>query len=251
MMTMKLNLFLIMLAFASKENKFENDAKTEEGLKKMKPEDSVLVKIEEDEYTKVKKNSTYFGVMYYTRDRKWRAQRWSKRDKLHISNGLYKDEETAALASDTLARKLIANGEQNHKLNFPNDDTEVYAEKKSSIYFGVIYNKRDKTWTAQRRSKHEQNTIKYGTYKNEETAAHASDTLARELMANSEHIHKLNFPDNNTEVHPQKKKMHLQIHWGVLRCDMGKVACGQMESKREKDGSQRILQRRRSSCPRE
>jgi hypothetical protein len=41
----------------------------------------------------------------------------------------FKDEETAAHATDTLARKLMANGEKNHKLNFPDDNTEVYAEK--------------------------------------------------------------------------------------------------------------------------
>ena len=45
-----------------------------------------------------------------------------------ICNGRYESEETAAHASDTLARKLMTNGEQGHKLNFPNDDTEVFPE---------------------------------------------------------------------------------------------------------------------------
>ena len=45
-----------------------------------------------------------------------------------FSNGCYADEETAAHASDTLARKLITNGEQGHKMNFPNDDTEIFPE---------------------------------------------------------------------------------------------------------------------------
>ena len=58
---------------------------------------------------------------------KWRVQRWSK-NKLFY-NGHYDDEETAAHASDTLARKLMKNGEQNHKLNFPEDDAEVYPQE--------------------------------------------------------------------------------------------------------------------------
>ena len=43
-------------------------------------------------------------------------------------NGRYDNEETAAHASDTLARKLMSNGEQGHKLNFPDDDTKVFPE---------------------------------------------------------------------------------------------------------------------------
>jgi hypothetical protein len=39
-----------------------------------------------------------------------------------------RDEETAAHASDTLARKLTENGEKGHRLNFPDDYTEVYPE---------------------------------------------------------------------------------------------------------------------------
>jgi len=32
-----------------------------------------------------------------------------------------------------LARKLMKNGEQNHKLNFPGDHTEVYPEEKKNF----------------------------------------------------------------------------------------------------------------------
>ena len=50
-----------------------------------------------------------------------------------IHNGCsYSTEEEAAHASDTLARKLIANGEQGHKLNFSDDDTEVFADKETN-----------------------------------------------------------------------------------------------------------------------
>ena len=50
-----------------------------------------------------------------------------------IQSGTYKNEETAARASDTLARELMANGEQGHKLNFPDDDTEVHSEEVTSV----------------------------------------------------------------------------------------------------------------------
>ena len=62
------------------------------------------------------------------KESKWKVQRWSKSEN-KLYNGHYDDEETAARASDTLARKLMKNGEQTLKLNFPEDDTEVYPEK--------------------------------------------------------------------------------------------------------------------------
>merc|ERR1712096_177428 len=102
-------------------------------------------------------------------------------------------EETAAHASDTLARKLMANGEHNHKLNFPDNDTDIYPNKSSSsIYLGVSYNGTKQLWQVLRWSKKDNKTVHNGHYKDELTAAHASDTLARKLMANGEQNHKLN-----------------------------------------------------------
>merc|ERR1712098_235574 len=124
--------------------------------------------------------------------------------------GSYDNEKTAAHASHTLARKLMENGEQGHKLNFPYDHIEVHAEKKTkaSEYIGVRY--KLSKWCVERRSKNEKKMVYYGCYDNEETAAHASDTLARKLMENGEQGHKLNFPDDHIEVHSdhefQKKK---------------------------------------------
>ena len=67
--------------------------------------------------------------MYYRKlKEKWVTSRRSKQTKKLFYNGNYKDEETAAHASDTLAKKLIENGEKGHKLNFPDDDTEMYPE---------------------------------------------------------------------------------------------------------------------------
>merc|ERR1712098_156266 len=102
-----------------------------------------------------------------------------------VYNGSYKDEETAVHASDTLARKLMENGEHNHKLNFPGDDTKEYPTKrKTSKYIGVSYNESCKTWFAQKWSKAENKSVGNGHYKDEVVAAHASDTLARKLIKN-------------------------------------------------------------------
>merc|ERR1712098_1026376 len=129
------------------------------------------------------KTYNYFGIRYNKRDEMWRTYRWSKKEDKTVHNGSYKDKETAARASDTLAKKLMVNGEKGHKLNFPDDETEVYPEQKTN-YFGVSYNKLRATWEACRRSKNEKKTVFNGTYKNEETAAHASDTLAKTLIEN-------------------------------------------------------------------
>merc|ERR1712098_951599 len=110
----------------------------------------------------------------------WDAYRRSKNGKKIVHNGYYKDEETAAHASDTLARKLMKNGEKGHQLNFPDDHTEVYPEQKTN-FFGVSYSEIKARWNAYRYSKNEKKNIFNGSYKDEETAAHASDTLARKL----------------------------------------------------------------------
>merc|ERR1712098_396811 len=106
----------------------------------------------------------------------------------------------------TLARKLMKNGEQNHRLNFPEDDTEVYPEDKktSSKFIGVSFNNKKSNWRVERRSKNK--TLFNGHFDDEETAARASDTLARNLMKNGGQNHKLNFPEDHTEVYPEKKK---------------------------------------------
>merc|ERR1712098_74657 len=141
------------------------------------------------------KMSKYFGVSYYEAKKSWRAQRWNKDENKKVYNGYYKDEETAAHASDTLARKLMTNGEQNLRLNFPDNHTEVFPDRnQTSKYIGVSYCKFQKRWRAQRWSKTNKKDMHNGTYKDKETAARASDTLARKLMENGEQNHKLNFP---------------------------------------------------------
>merc|ERR1712098_725278 len=147
------------------------------------------------------------GVFYNINISKWQSSRYSKHEKRTLYNGHYDNEKTAVHASDTLARKLTANGEEGHKLNFPNDDTEVFPEEKtkSSQYIGVNYREDTSKWQAKRYSKHEKKEFYNGSYDNEETAAHASDTLARKLNANTEQGHNLNFPNDDTEMFPVEK----------------------------------------------
>merc|ERR1712098_869575 len=153
-------------------------------------------------------SSQYIGVNYNMNTSKWRAHRHSKHEKIEFYNGSYDNEERAAHGSDTLARKLIINAEQGHKLNFPDDETEVFPEGRtsSSQYIGVSYHMKTLKWQASRYSKHEEKNTYNGSYDNDKRAAHASDTLARKLIINGEEGHKLNFPNDETEVFSQKRQ---------------------------------------------
>merc|ERR1712098_601664 len=153
-----------------------------------------------------KYSSKYIAVFYNEKYSRWVAQRWSNNVNKVVYNGCYKDEETAAHASDTLARKLTENGEQNFKLNFPDDNTEVNKKTALSKFIGVSYNESHSRWIAQRRSKKEKKPVYNGCYKDEETAARASDTLARKLTENGEQNHKLNFPGDYTEIYTENQK---------------------------------------------
>merc|ERR1712098_857224 len=166
-------------------------------------------------------HSQFIGVSYDINSAKWRVQRHSRLEKKKLNNGSYENEETAARASDTLARKFMANGEQAHILNFPDDDVEVFPEEKKgpqSQFIGVIYDINTTKWRVQRRSKLEKKIICNGRYENEETAARASDTLARKLMANGEQAHKLNFPDDDIEVFLDRARKRKRPQYEGLDC---------------------------------
>jgi len=211
---MNLFVLLILAVFASERTEnAENGPEKGEGYKTGYEE--ILVKIEENEYD-IKK-SKFIGMTFHRASSKWEVQRRSKNGNKLLSGGYYDDAETAAHASDTLARKLMENGEKNRKLNFPDDHTEVYPEKKeiSSKLIGVSYNERQSKWCAQRWSKNEKKLLSNGCYDDEEKAAHASDTLARKLMKNGEQKHKLNFPDDYTKVYPEKDKQFTSKFIGV------------------------------------
>jgi len=164
--------------------------------------------------------SKFVGVSYCEKKSKWRAQRWSKNENKVVANGIYDDEETAAHATDTLARKLMENGEQNHKLNFPDDHTEMRRKERkiASKFMGVAYDKNKSKWCVRRWSKNEYKNVSFGNYDDEETAAHASDTLVRKLMENGEQKHKLNFPDDDAEVYPKEKRFTSKFI-GVSYCE--------------------------------
>merc|ERR1712098_243781 len=91
-------------------------------------------------------------------------------------------------------------------MGFPDDHIEVQREKKTN-YIRVSHIDYRSTWSASRRSKKQNKTLYNGsTHRDEKTAAHASDTLARKLMENGERDHKLNFPDDYTEVDSRERK---------------------------------------------
>merc|ERR1712098_158119 len=182
------------------------------------------------------KSSQYFGVWYDVNATKWRGLRRSKHEKKTVHNGSYENEETAAHASDTFARKLIANGEKGHQLNFPDDEFGVFPEEKtkSSQYIGVSYELNTSRWRAFRRSKHEKKDVYNGRYETEEAAAHASDTLARKFLANGEQDHKLNFPEDDSEVFPEKTKTKSSQYTGVSYNTITSKWQAQRRSKPEK-----------------
>merc|ERR1711925_35533 len=99
-------------------------------------------------------------------------------------------------------------GEQNLKLNFPGDKTEVYKKQlETSKYIGVTYNAKRRRWQAQRWDKKENKTFYNGcNHKDEGTAASASDTLAKELMGNGGQNLKLNFSDDTDGLRKYKRK---------------------------------------------
>ena len=68
-------------------------------------------------------SSHYFGVSYTEKYKTWAAARWSKKEKKLISKGYFKDEKTAALASDNLARKLIQISKR--KISIKNDESRL------------------------------------------------------------------------------------------------------------------------------
>jgi len=180
------------------------------------PEDGPLVHKETNKILPIFSN--YIGVT--ANPCEWVAQRWSELENKSFSNGNFDNEETAAHASDTLARELMNNGEKCHMLNFPRDDIEVYG--KNSGYFGVtykgVYLGGYQGWRAYRWSKNYNQMFYNGYYRNEVSAVHASDTLARALMAIGEHGHILNFPDKTFVIYekqPQRFKSTSSNYIGV------------------------------------
>jgi hypothetical protein len=87
-------------------------------------------------------HSKYLGVTWVKATSRWQAR---------IGNmylGRFQSEKEAGLAYDTYARKIYG---EFARLNFPNDNREVYGiiqQKKTSKYKGVIFDKKTKKWRA-------------------------------------------------------------------------------------------------------
>jgi len=83
-------------------------------------------------------SSQYIGVRFLAKHLNWSVQRRSKKENKTVNGGHYNTEEAAARASDTLAKKLMKNGEQGHKLNFPDGGTEHKKKRKRSCNLGNL-----------------------------------------------------------------------------------------------------------------
>jgi len=165
-------------------------------------------KIGEDEYAKGRRSSNFIGVGWHKSKSQWMVSRRSKIQRIMVHNGCFNAdmEIDAAHASDNLARELMKDGEEGHKLNFPKDETEAWTKKEtSSKYIGVSWSKRDSKWQVGIWSKMVGKMVHNGRFSEEIKAAHASDTLARELINNGGESYKLNFPNDETEVWPEEK----------------------------------------------
>lgn len=112
----------------------------------------------------------------------------------------YSVEQEAARASDTLAMSLLSKGEQDHTLNFSEEEDE-------DVHFkgiGVAYYPNREKWRAYRWRSSDKKKIEHGWYKDKETAAHASDNLVRlHFQFGAEQDHELNFPNANETIVPK------------------------------------------------
>merc|ERR1712098_57105 len=85
----------------------------------------------------LKKASKYYGVCVC--QDKWQAKRWSKDEKKMVTNGMYKNEKTAAFWSDILAKSLMKNGEKDLKLRTWNILRTMCAPSQLKQRFNMAY----------------------------------------------------------------------------------------------------------------
>jgi hypothetical protein len=173
--------------------------------------------------------SEYVGVSWDKRDRRWVAGIRHGGKRQHL--GSFDDEQEAARAVDTAARRLRS--EDAHggrasktgrrwKLNFPTEEEAKRAQERGALltaddkaaaaaavserqgpseFVGVSWDRRSRKWKAQIR--HDGKTQNLGSFDDEQEAARAADTAARRLRGEDAHggrsgrnnkWNRLNFP---------------------------------------------------------
>ena len=172
-------------------------------------------------------SSSYVGVSWETRARKWSVQIYGGNKNTKRLRGPFESEEVAARAYDAEARRLrddLAHGHRTNRLNFPTEDEakvaaapvqlneaqrqadeamvaqRLAAGQPSSSYVGVRWNKTARKWNVHIYGEYDgkKKTKRLrGPFESEEVAARAYDAESRWLRGNLAHGHKknrLNFP---------------------------------------------------------
>lgn len=122
-----------------------------------------------------------------------------------MENGLYSDEETAAHASDTLARKLIERGEYDHELSFPDVELECNddeAEERNELNFpnGITTEKNDELENQRLANLREQQQILLDAYKCKQLRDQAAEKTRRLAELRNQETIILNSLDSNATI---------------------------------------------------
>ena len=181
--------------------------------------------------------SKFVGVSWNKLERKWKAQ--FNHDGKRQYLGCFDDEQQAARAVDTAARRLRGEdahggrsggiGKQWRRLNFPTEGEVERAQERGMLtvedmaataaaseqqgpskFVGVSWYKNSRKWTAQ--IKHDGKQQHLGSFDDEQEAARAVDTVARRLRGEDAHggragkkWHRLNFPIEEEVKRAQKR----------------------------------------------
>jgi hypothetical protein len=154
--------------------------------------------------------SAFVGVSWNKRGRKWTARIQNEGKSQNL--GSFDDEHEAARAVDTASRRLFGDdahggraGRNWHRLNFPTESEVKRAQERGALlteedqvaavaaserqgpsdFVGVSWAKRDRKWIAHLRNDGKQQCL--GRFVDEQEAAHAVGTVARQLRGEDAH----------------------------------------------------------------